>query len=126
MLVVNAPQTWIAAKALGLTQAGFGEFWLAYLHNDQHVLKAPGTAMPRWDHLWFQLYLPSHGLLFALVRKLRGARRLPEASVWLPLFAPALWLAVTNVGIERVWQRTDGCSTIGARICNARGCSRLA
>lgn len=107
MLVVNAPQTWIVAKARGMTQAGFGEFWLAYLHNDQTVLGPPGMAMPRWDHLWFLLYLLPYGLLFALVWKLKGARRLPDAPVWLPLFAPALWLVVTNVGIERVWPRTD-------------------
>ena len=49
MLVVNAPQTWIVAKAHGLTDAGLGQFWLAYLHNGQQVMKPPGMVMPRWD-----------------------------------------------------------------------------
>jgi hypothetical protein len=53
MLVVNAPQTWIVATANGMTHSGIGEFWRAYLHNDQSVLKPPGMTMPRWDHLWF-------------------------------------------------------------------------
>jgi hypothetical protein len=107
MLVVNAPQTWIVAKAHGMTQAGFWEFWPAYLHNGQHVLRPPGMAMPRWDHLWFLLYLLPYGLLFALAWKLKGARRTPQMPLWLVLFGPALWLVITNMAIDQLWPRTD-------------------
>ena len=107
MLVVNAPQTWIVAKAHGLTQAGLGEFWPAYLHNDQHLMKPPGMAMPRWDHLWFLLYLLPYGWLLALAWKLKGRRRGFEVPVWLLLAGPAVWLVVTNMVVDRVWPRTD-------------------
>lgn len=106
MLVVNAPQTWIVAKASGMTQVGFWEFWPAYLHNDQHVMTRPGLVMPRWDHLWFLLYLLPYGLVFALWRKLRGTR-LVVPPLWLLLMGPVLWLVLTNMVIERIWPRTD-------------------
>jgi hypothetical protein len=105
MLVVNAPQTWIVAKAHGLTDADFWRFWLAYLHDDQSVLKPPGMVMPRWDHLWFLLYLLPYGLVFALAWKLR--LRLPRLPLWTLLTAPALWLVLTAFLQERVWPRTD-------------------
>ena len=53
MLVVNAPQTWIVARAHGLTHASLLAFWPGYL------------TRPRWDHLWFLRYLLPYGLLFA-------------------------------------------------------------
>lgn len=105
MLVVNAPQTWIVALAHGLTDASFWQFWPAYLHNDQSVLKPPGMPMPRWDHIWFLLYLLPYGLVFALAWKLR--LRLPRLPLSMLLTIPALWLVLTGLLQERVWPRTD-------------------
>lgn len=107
MLVVNAPQTWIVATAHGLTSARFGEFWWAYVRSDQSVLKPPGMAMPRWDHLWFLLYLLPYALLFALWRKLRGTRRIPDPPLIALLLAPAIWLVLTNLAVEKIWPATD-------------------
>jgi hypothetical protein len=61
--------------------------------------------MPRWDHIWFLLYLLPYGLVFALAWKLK--LRLPKLPVWLLLSLPALWLVLTGFLIERVWPRTD-------------------
>jgi len=105
MLVVNAPQTWIVALARGMTDVGFWHFWGAYLHNDQSVLKPPGMPMPRWDHLWFLLYLLPYGLVFALAWKLK--LRLPKLPQGVLLTLPALWLVLTGFLQERVWPRTD-------------------
>lgn len=107
VLVVNAPQTWIRATANGMTHSGLGEFWWAYLRNDQSVLKAPGMVMPRWDHLWFLLYLLPYALLFALWRRLKGARQMPNVPLIGLLLAPAIWLVVTSMVVERIWPRTD-------------------
>jgi glucan biosynthesis protein C len=107
MLVVNAPQTWIVAKAAHLTQVGLGKFWLAYLHNDHSVFNGPGMVMPRWDHIWFLLYLLPYGLAFAGIWKLKGARRWPDVPLWCLLTAPALWLVVTGFLEDKIWPRTD-------------------
>jgi glucans biosynthesis protein C len=107
MLVVNAPQTWIVATANGMTRSGIGEFWWAYLRNDQSVLKPPGMAMPRWDHLWFLLYLLPYALLFALWRKLRGERQMPSVPLIGLLLAPAIWLVVTNMAVDKILPGTD-------------------
>jgi glucans biosynthesis protein C len=107
MLVVNAPQTWIVAKAAHLTGAGLGQFWLAYLHNDHSVFYGRGLVMPRWDHLWFLLYLLPYGLAFAGIWKLKGTRRWPDVPLWFLLTAPALWLIAATVLEDRVWPRTD-------------------
>jgi len=105
MLVVNAPQTWIVAQAHGLTHADFGTFWWAYLRGDQSVLSPPGMAMPRWDHLWFLLYLLPYTLLFALLWK--GVRRMPALPLSWLLTAPGLWLTITGIVVDRWWPRTD-------------------
>jgi len=105
MLVVNAPQTWIVALARHMTDVDFWTFWPAYLHNDHSVFKPPGMPMPRWDHIWFLLYLLPYGLVFALAWKLK--LRPPKLPVWLLLSLPALWLVLTGFLIERVWPRTD-------------------
>lgn len=105
MFVVNAPQTWIVALAHGMTDASFWHFWGAYVRADQSVLKPPGMAMPRWDHIWFLLYLLPYGLVFALVWKLK--LRLPRLPLWFWLAIPALWLVLTGFLQERVWPRTD-------------------
>lgn len=107
MLVVNAPQTWIVAKAANMTQVGLGQFWLAYLHNDRSVFKLAGMPMPRWDHLWFLLYLLPYGLFFAAIWKLKGSRRWLQPPLWLLLIGPALWLIVTEILEDQVWPRTD-------------------
>jgi len=107
MLVVNAPQTWIVAKAAHLTQVGLGKFWLAYLHNDHSVFNGPGMVMPRWDHIWFLLYLLPYGLAFAGIWKLKGARPWPDVPLWCLLTAPALWLVVTDFLEDKIWPRTD-------------------
>jgi hypothetical protein len=105
MLVVNAPQTWIVALANGLTHVSFWQFWPAYLHNDQSVFPGHGMVMPRWDHIWFLLYLLPYGLLFALAWKLR--LRLPAPKLWVLLLFPAVWLVLTNILVDRVWPVTD-------------------
>jgi glucan biosynthesis protein C len=93
MLVVNAPQSWIEALAHGTTHLAFLDYWPGYLKK------------PRWDHLWFLVYLLPYALLFALAWKLRRKTR-PVALAWL-LLVPAVWLAATGMVADTVWPRTD-------------------
>lgn len=95
MLVVNAPQTWIVAKAHGLTHLDFLAFWPGYL------------TRPRWDHLWFLLYLLPYGLLFAGVWKLKGRSKWPTSPISLLLLGPPLWLIFTGMLMDTIWPRTD-------------------
>ena len=95
MLVVNAPQTWIVAKAHGLTHLSLLAFWPHYL------------TRPRWDHLWFLLYLLPYGLLFAGVWKLKGRKKMPALPLAFLLLAPPLWLIFTSMLMDTIWPRTD-------------------
>jgi hypothetical protein len=96
MFVVNAPQTWIVAKAHGLTHLGLLAFWPHYL------------TRPRWDHLWFLLYLLPYGLLFAGLWKLKGGKRWGAPPLAVLLLVPPLWLIFTSMLMDTVWPRTDG------------------
>jgi glucan biosynthesis protein C len=95
MLAVNAFQSWAEHKAQSTTQLGFLAFWPHYL------------AMPRWDHLWFLVYLLPYTLLFALAWRLKGARNLPRIPLAVLLLAPAIWLVVTGMVVDRIAPRTD-------------------
>jgi glucan biosynthesis protein C len=93
MLVINAPQNWVEAVAHGTTHLRFLEYWPGYLKK------------PRWDHLWFLVYLLPYTLLLALAWRLRfKMRSVPLA--WL-LLGPAIWLAVTGLIADKLWPRTD-------------------
>ncbi len=98
MLVTNPPQTYVELRANGLISAGYLEFWTqSYLTADLSY----GIAMPRWDHLWFLLYLICYMLLFfgglLIFRKYRYADENFHKAIIPYVVAPALWLAMTNM-----------------------------
>ncbi len=102
MLVVNAPQSWTVALAHGLTHADLWTFWGAYLRGDHRIT---GMTTPRWDHLWFLLYLLPYALVFAAMW--RWTRRLPGLPVAALIVLPAAWLVVTGMLEDTLWPRTD-------------------
>jgi glucan biosynthesis protein C len=85
----------------GVTHMGFPAFWWTqYLRANQTLVRPLGMTMPTWDHLWFLVYLLLYTLLAASV--IWAARRLDvragaPVSPWILIFAPPVWLALTNV-----------------------------
>jgi hypothetical protein len=101
MFIVIPPQTYVVLVSLGITHMDFAIFWWTqYLRANQTMVRPLGMTMPTWDHLWFLVYLLIYTLLAAAV--IGAARRLkarsgPPVSPWVLIFAPPLWLVVTNL-----------------------------
>ncbi len=103
MLVINPTQTYVALWDAGRMDVGYFEFWIgSYLVSDLSY----GLVMPRWDHLWFLLYLIFYMALFAVGLFVFG--KYPywdekwHAQTSLFLFGPALWLAFTNMAVSEL------------------------
>jgi len=101
MFVVIPPQTYVVLVSRGATHMRFTTFWWTqYLRANQTLVRPFGMTMPTWDHLWFLVYLLLYTLAAAVVigtarlLKLRGGS---PVSPWLLLFAPPVWLVVTNL-----------------------------
>ncbi len=101
MFVVIPPQTYVVLVSRGVTQMDFPTFWLTqYLRANQTLVHPLGMTMPTWDHLWFLVYLLIYTLAAAGV--IWAGRRLktrvgPPVSPWVLIFAPPVWLALTNL-----------------------------
>jgi len=101
MFVVNPPQTYVELYSKGIIEFGFVQFWLEhYIVADQSL----GLILPRWDHLWFLLYLLLYTLLLGglyimgkSVFKTLNAQALP---LWCLTVTPAFWLGGTNIMVE--------------------------
>ncbi len=107
MLIIIPPQTFVELSDKGLMQVGYVEFWLhSYLGADPSY----GIIMPRWDHLWFLVYLVVYLCLFSLgLLVFQNYPYLDEKShfVLTPFIAgPAIWLAGANVLESEVFPLT--------------------
>lgn len=103
MFVVIPPQTYVLLLDRGAVHMDFLTFWWTqYLRADQTLVRPFHRTMPTWDHLWFLVYLLLYALAAAGViwaaGKLRPRGGAP-VSPWLLIFAPAVWLAATNLVI---------------------------
>ena len=105
MFVIIPPQTYVELVDKGVLATGYIEFWFgSYLVADQTLVAPFGKTMPTWDHLWFIVYLLAYLLVLALIApiaRLFAVRRWPGVPLALIVVAPAAWLAVSEVVIER-------------------------
>jgi peptidoglycan/LPS O-acetylase OafA/YrhL len=101
MFVVIPPQTYVVLVSRAGLHMDFPTFWWTqYLHANQTLVHPLGMTMPTWDHLWFLVYLLIYTLAAAGViwtaRRFKVRGRLP-VSPWVLIFAPPIWLVVTNL-----------------------------
>ena len=101
MYVVIPPQTYVVLVSRGVTHMDFPTFWWTqYLRANQTLVRPLHMTMPTWDHIWFLVYLLIYALVSAgaiwAARRL-GVRAVPPAWPGLLIFAPPLWLALTNL-----------------------------
>ncbi len=101
MFVVIPPQTYVVLVSREVTHMDFPTFWWTqYLRANQTLVHPLGMTMPTWDHLWFLVYLLLYTLAAAgvigaaRILKVRGG---PPVSLWVLIFTPPVWLAVTNL-----------------------------
>ena len=101
MFVVIPPQTYVVLVCrIGLHMDYPTFWWTQYMHANQTLVRPLGMTMPTWDHLWFLVYLLIYTLTTAVLiwaaRRLRTLRAAP-VSLWVLLFAPPVWIALTNL-----------------------------
>ena len=111
MFVVIPPQTYVVlVSRIGLHMNYPTFWWTQYMHANQTLVRPLGMTMPTWDHLWFLVYLLIYTLTAAaliwVARRLRTRWAAP-VSPWVLLFAPPLWLALTNLLIVTKAPITD-------------------
>ena len=101
MFVVIPPQTYVVLVSRTGLHMDYPTFWWTqYMHANQTLVRPLGMSMPTWDHLWFLVYLLIYTLAAAVLiwaaRRLRTRRGTP-VSPWVLLFAPPVWIALTNL-----------------------------
>jgi surface polysaccharide O-acyltransferase-like enzyme len=103
MFVVIPPQTYVVLVSRAGLRMDFPTFWWTqYLHANQTLVRPLGMTMPTWDHLWFLVYLLIYTLAAAgmigaaRLLKVRGGQ---AVSPWVLIFAPPVWIALTNLVI---------------------------
>lgn len=107
MIFINPWQTYVELLEKGLVADGPLVFWLnSYLTGDPQI----DHIMPRWDHLWFLLYLIVYLLIFSAVLVPISWPPFAEKALhkWLSpyLWGPGLWLAASYLLAWYVWPIT--------------------